>query len=217
MDELSRLRGLMKEETFKHHGFTDKMRRNILDEIHSGKSKSSYKRRPVLAPIISAIFVLACLTFFVYLSGSQLDLFQDGKNASQADWHELELDVDENDTKWSEEIKLPTLVPFKVVDRSYKATEEDGFDTFTIKLIGPQEQMLSISMELGLETYVPEIEVPVKIGDVEGSYHYNQELQSSSVNWFEDGIKYYMHYNPRKSNITLSKEDMKRIAESIKK
>ncbi|OIU72777.1 hypothetical protein [Rossellomorea aquimaris] len=217
MDELSRLRGLMKEETFKHHGFTDKMRRNILDEIHSGKSKSSYKMRPVIAPIMSAVFVLACLTFFVYLSGSQLDLFQEGKNASQAEWHELELEVDENDTKWNEDIKLPSLVPFEVVDRSYKATEEDGFDTFTVKLTGPQEQMLTVKMDLGLEMFEPEIDVPLKIGEVTGSYHYNRELQTSSVNWFDDGIKYYMQFNPRTSNITLDKEDMKRIAESIEK
>jgi hypothetical protein len=217
MDELSRLRGLMKEETFKHHGFTDKMRRNILNEIHSGKGKSSYKRRPVLAPVLSAVFVLACLTFFVYLSGSQLDLLLEGKNASQAEWHELHLEVDENDTKWSEEIRLPKVVPFKVVDHSYKAAEEDAYDSYTVKLTGPQEQMLTVKMEFGLEIFEPEIDIPLKIGDVTGSYDYNPELQISNVMWFEDGVKYYIGYNPGKSNITMDKGDMKRIAESIEK
>ncbi|MEG9298169.1 hypothetical protein V6B33_17035 [Mangrovibacillus sp. Mu-81] len=216
MDELSRLRGMMKEETFKNHGFTEKMRRNILDEIHSGKKEISFWKKPVLAPVTSAIFMLACLTMFVYFGVSQLGFLQDGENASQAEFYQLELHVDEEDTKWSEKIKLPTVVPFEVVDRTYKATQEDGFDTFSVKLTGPEKQRLTISMDIGLESGIPAMYEPVKIGDVTGSYRDNREWRTSHLTWYKDGIFYSMGYNPRKSDVTLGKAELKKIAESFK-
>jgi hypothetical protein len=216
MDELSRLRGMMKEETFKNHGFTEKMKRNILDEIHSGKKEISFWKKPVLAPVTSAIFMLACLTMFVYFGVSQLGFLQDGENASQAEFYQLELHVDEEDTKWSEKIKLPTVVPFEVVDRTYKATQEDGFDTFSVKLTGPEKQRLTISMDIGLESGIPAMYEPVKIGDVTGSYRDNREWRTSHLTWYKDGIFYSMGYNPRKSDVTLGKAELKKIAESFK-
>ncbi|WP_175990541.1 hypothetical protein [Bacillus sp. Marseille-Q1617] len=214
MDKLSRLRGMMKEETFKGHGFTDEMRRNILNEIHSGGSKSSYGKKSVLAPVMTAVFMLACLTLFVYIGGSQLELFQ-GKNASQADFQQLDLKVDEDDTKWSEKIKLPSVVPFEVVDRTYKTTPHDGFDTFSIKLFGPEKQRLTISMDIGLESGTPAMYEPVKIRGVTGSYRENRELRTSHLVWYEDGIFYSMGYNPRMSDMVLDKADMVKIAESF--
>ncbi|MGR3765528.1 hypothetical protein [Rossellomorea sp. NS-SX7] len=215
MDELRRLRGLMKEETFKGHGFTEKMRRNILNEIHSGRSKSSFERKPVLAPVMSAIFMLACLTLFVYFGGTQLGLLQDGKNESQGDFHQLDLQVDEDDTKWSEKIKLPTLVPFEVVDSTYKHTPQDEFDIFSVKLTGPEKQRLTITLDIGIESGTPAMYEPVKIGDVTGSYRENREWGTNNLTWYKDGIFYSIGYNPRSSNVTLGKADMVRIAESF--
>ncbi|KSU59469.1 hypothetical protein AS034_18740 [[Bacillus] enclensis] len=215
MDELSRLRGLMKEETFKHHGFTDKMRRNILNEIHSGKSKSSYQRRPVLAPMLSAVFMLACLSLFVYFGGSQLGIFEDGQNASQAEFQQLDLQVVEDDINL-DNIKLPTVVPFEVVDRTYKKTREDGIDSVSIKLTGPEKQKLTINMDIGLESAIPAMNDPVEIWGVKGSYRENREFGVSHVTWYKDGTLYYVGYKRRSSNILLGKRDLKMIAESFK-
>jgi hypothetical protein len=215
MDKLSRLRGLMKEETFKDHGFTEKMRRNILDEIHSGRSKSSHSRKPVLAPVMSAVFMLACLSLFVYFGGSQLGIFENGKNASQADFQQVDLHDEENDSKWSEKIKLPTLIPFEAVDRTYKHTPQDGFDIFSVKLSGPEKQRLTITLDVGLESATPAMYEPVKIGDVTGSYRENKEWNTSHLIWYKDGILYSIGYNPRSSDVVLGKADMVRIAESF--
>jgi hypothetical protein len=215
MDELSRLRGLMKKETFKDHGFTEKMRRNILDEIYSGKSKSSHSRKPVLAPVMSAVFMFACLSLFVYFGGSQLGIFDNGKSASQADFQQVDLHVNENDSKWIEKIKLPTMVPFEIVNRTYKHTPQDGFDIFSVKLSGPEKQRLTITQDVGLESATPAMHEPAKIGDVTGSYRENKELRSSQLAWYKDGILYSIRYNPRTSDVLLGKRDLVRIAESF--
>jgi hypothetical protein len=216
MDELRRLRGLMKEKTFKNHGFSEEMRKNILDEIHTGKRRSFHWRKPAVQTVMSAVFVLGCLTFFVYLGGSQSGLFKDWNNTTQADFHQLELTVEENDDKkWSEEIKLPTVAPFEVVDRTYKSTHEDGFDNLSIKLIGPEKQTLTIKMMIGLESGSPEIYEAAKIGDLTGSYRENREWRTSNLTWFNDGIFYSMNYNPRKSDVILRKEEMVKVAESF--
>jgi hypothetical protein len=215
MDELSRLRGLMKEETFKDHGFTENMRKNILEEIHSGRSKSSHGRKPVLAPVMSAVFMFACISLFVYFGGSQLGIFDNGKNASQADFQQVDLHDNENDPKWIEKIKLPTLIPFEVVDRTYKHTPQDGFDILSVKLSGPEKQSLTITQDVGLESGTPAMYEPVKIGDVTGSYRENKELRSSQLLWYKDGTFYSIRYNPRTSDVLLGKRDLVRIAESF--
>jgi hypothetical protein len=216
MDELSRLRGMMKEKTFKNHGFSEKMRKNILDEIHTGKRKSYHWKKPALQPVMSAVFMLACLTFFVYLGGTQSGLFKDWNNTTQADFHQLELTVDENDKKWSEEIKLPTVAPFEVVDRTYKSTQEEGLEHLSIELIGPKKQTLTIKMMIGIESGSPKIYEAIKIGDTTGSYRENREWRTSNLTWFKDGIFYTMGYNPRKSDVILGKEEMVKVAESFK-
>ncbi|MEL3974484.1 hypothetical protein AAEO50_19515 [Rossellomorea oryzaecorticis] len=206
----------MKKETFKDHGFTEKMRRNILDEIHSGKSKSSHSRKPVLAPVMSAVFMFACLSLFIYFGGSELGIFDNGKNASQTNFQHVDLHDNENDPNWIKKIKLPTLVPFEVVDRTYKHTPQDGFDIYSVKLSGPERQRLTIAQDVGLESATPAMYEPVKIGDVTGSYRENKELGTSHLIWYKDGVLYSIGYNPRTSDVLLGKGDLVSIAESFK-
>ncbi|MCA1057205.1 hypothetical protein LCM10_19865 [Rossellomorea aquimaris] len=217
MDELNRLRSMMKEETFKNHGFTEKMRKNILKEIHSDKGKSPIIKKPLLAPVLSSVFMLACLTVFIYFGGTQLGLFQGMNNAGQIDFTKMEWTDNDGDAKWSEQIELPTLVPFEVVDRTYKNTHMDEYDMVSIKLMGPEKQRLTIIMDVGIESGTPAMYEQVKIGDVTGSYRFNEEWKNSHLVWFKGGIMYYLDYTPGTSGIVLDKGDMKRIAESFQK
>ncbi|MFI8575366.1 hypothetical protein ACIGEL_06600 [Rossellomorea aquimaris] len=217
MDELKRLRGLMKEETFKGHGFTNKMRENILNEIHSKPSSNafSFNKKPIFAPLMSFLFVAACLSLFVYFGGTQLGLF-DGNNAS-APFYQYE--AKDRPESLGAEFKFLTKAPFEVE----KVTTETGEDPLgkkeIVTLLGKEKQTIKLTFQsIEADTNLTLSQDEVKVGQSKGSYYESEgPAKVSHLIWIEgDDIKYEMEYMPGGSDVTLSKKDMIKMAESFR-
>ena len=212
MDELKSLRGLMKEETFKGRGFTNKMRENILSEIHSKPSKSfSISKKPVFAPVMSFLFFAACLSIFVYFGGTQLGII--GNNASAPLY-----EASDRPEFLGKEFKFITKVPFKVVNVSTEEKEGPYGNAQIVTLMGPEKQTITMSFQLlepGLDLTLSE--EPVKVGTSKGSYSETEgPLKSNRLTWIEGEAIYELIYMPARSDITLTKDDMIQMAESFR-
>ncbi|MBN8192998.1 hypothetical protein JI667_12675 [Bacillus sp. NTK074B] len=212
MDELRSLRRLMKEETFKGRGFTHKMRENILNEVHSEQAKSfSIPKKPVVAPVLSVLFFAACLSIFVYLGGTQLGIF--GNNASAPLY-----EASDRPEFLGKEFKFITKVPFKVENVSTEEKEGPYGNTQIVTLMGPQKQTITMSFQLlepGSDLTLSE--EPVTVGSSEGSYSESEgPLKSNRLTWIEGEAVYELKYMPARSDITLTKDDMIRMAESFR-
>ncbi|WP_299742499.1 hypothetical protein [uncultured Rossellomorea sp.] len=216
MDELKQLRGLMKEETFKGHGFTNKMRKNILNEIHSKRSKSfTYNKKPILAPLMSFLFVAACLSLFVYFGGTQLGLF-DGNNASAPFYRYQAKDRPES---LGTEYKFLTKAPFEVTEVTTKTSEDSSGKIEMVTLKGKEKQTIRLSFQsIDPSEYLTLSQDEVKVGQSKGSYYESEgPAKVSRLIWIEgDTIKYEMEYMPGGSVVTLSKKDMIKMAESFR-
>ncbi|MGF3104651.1 hypothetical protein [Rossellomorea sp. DUT-2] len=217
MDELKRLRGLMKEETFKGHGFTNKMRENILNEVHSKPSSKafSFNIKPIFAPLMSFVFVAACLSLFVYFGGTQLGLF-DGNNAS-APFYQYE--AKDRPESLGAEFKFLTKAPFEVAEVTTKTSEDPSGEIELVTLTGKERQIIKLtfqSIEPGTNLTLYQEEV--KVGQSKGSYYESEGPEKvNRLIWIEgDTIKYEMEYLPGGSDITLSKKDMIKMAESFR-
>ncbi|PFA63037.1 hypothetical protein CN378_18540 [Bacillus sp. AFS015802] len=212
MDELKSLRGLMKEETFKGRGFTDQMRENIRSEVHSKKpGPFSVHKKPIFAPILSVLFFAACLSVFVYFGGTQLGIF--GNNAS-APLHE----VSDRPEFLGKEFKFITKVPFEVKNVSTKTAEGPYGNMQMITLLGPEKQTITMSFHL-LEpgTDLNLLQEPVKVGTSTGSYTESEgPLKSNLLTWIEGESLYELKYMPARSGISLTKDDMIKMAESFR-
>ncbi|WP_226672264.1 hypothetical protein [Rossellomorea aquimaris] len=212
MDELKSLRGLMKEETFKGRGFTNKMRENILDEIHSKQPKSfSLPKKPIFAPIMSVLFFAACFSIFVYFGGTQLGIF--GSNASAPLY-----EASDRPEVLGREFKYITKVPFEVKNVSTKTGDGPTGSRQVITLMGPEKQTIRISFQLlepGTDTTLSQD--PVKVGSSQGSYTESEDaLKVSMLTWIEGDAMYDMTYMPARSGVTLSKDEMIKLAESFR-
>ncbi|MCA1060416.1 hypothetical protein LCL96_15875 [Rossellomorea aquimaris] len=212
MDELKSLHRLMKEETFKGRGFTDKMRKNILHEIHSKQAKSfSGPKKPIFAPIMSMLFFAACLSIFVYFGGTQLGIF--GNNASAPLY-----EASDRPEFLGKEFKFITKVPFEVKNVSTKTSEGPYGNIQTVTLIGPEKQTVTMSFQL-LEpgTDLTFSQEPVNVGTSKGSYtETGGPLTVSVLTWIEGESMYELKYMPARSGITLTKDDMIQMAESFR-
>jgi hypothetical protein len=216
MDELKRLRGLMKEETFKGHGFTNKMRENILDEVHSKRSKSfTINKKPVLAPLMSFLFVAACLSVLVYFGGTQLGLI-DGNNAS-APFYQYE--AKDRPESLGDEFKFLTKAPFEVEKVTTETGEDPSGKIELVTLTGKERQTIKLTFQsIEAETNLTLSQDEVKVGQSKGSYYESEgPAKVSHLTWIEgDTIKYEMEYFPGGSDVTLSKKDMIKMAESFR-
>ena len=217
MDELKQLRGLMKEETFKGHGFTSKMRENILNEVHSNRSSKSFSfnKKPMFAPLMSFLFVAACLSVFVYFGGTQLGLI-DGNNAS-APFYQYE--ADDRPAPLSEEFKFLTKAPFEVESVSTKTGKDSLGTVHMVTLMGKEKQTIKLTFQsLDPNTNLTLSQEEVKVGESIGSYFESEgSSKVSHLTWIEENkIKYEMEYIPGHSGVTLSKRDMIKMAESFK-
>ncbi|MCC5800826.1 hypothetical protein [Rossellomorea vietnamensis] len=212
MDELKSLRGLMKEETFKGRGFTNKMRENILNEIHSKPSKAfSIWKKPIFAPVLSFLFFAACLSIFVYFGGTQLGII--GNNASAPLY-----EASDRPETLGKEFKFITKVPFDVKNVSTKTGEGPYGSIQTVTLMGPEKQTITMSFQL-LEpgTDLTLSQESVKVGTSKGSYSESEDsLKVNMLTWIEGEAMYDMQYMPARSGITLSKSDMIKMAESFR-
>ncbi|WP_201712834.1 hypothetical protein [Rossellomorea arthrocnemi] len=212
MDELKSLRGLMKDETFKGRGFTNKMRENILNEIHSKQPKSfSFNKKPILAPILSMLFFAACLSIFVYFGGTQLGIF--GNNASAPLY-----EANDRPEFLGKEFKFPTKVPFKVENVSTKTADGPYGNVQIVTLMGKEKQTITMSFQL-LEqgTDLNLSQESVKVGSSKGSYTESEgPLKVSVLTWIEGRAIYELKYMPARSGVTLSKDDMIKVAESFR-
>lgn len=216
MDELKRLRGLMKEETFKGHGFTNKMRENILNEIHSKRPKSfTFNKKQVLAPLMSVLFVAACLSLFVYFGGTQLGLI-DGNNAS-APFYQYE--AKDRPESLGDEFKFLTKAPFEVEKVTTETGEDPSGKIELVTLTGKERQTIKLTFQsIEAETNLTLSQDEVKVGQSKGSYYESEgPAKVSHLTWIEgDTIKYEMEYFPGGSDVTLSKKDMIKMAESFR-
>ncbi|MGM0852707.1 MAG: hypothetical protein ACQEWI_08860 [Bacillota bacterium] len=216
MDELKHLRGLMKEETFKGRGFTNKMRENILNEIHSKRSKSfTFNKKPILAPLMSFLFVAACLSVFVYFGGTQLGLI-DGNNASAPFY---QYDDSDRPESLGDEFKFLTKAPFEVKNVSTKTGEDPLGKIDMVTLVGKEKQTIKLTFQsIEGDPNLTLSQEEVKVGQSKGSYYESEgPAKVSHLTWIEgDTIKYEMEYLPGGSDVTLSKKDMIKMAESFR-
>lgn len=217
MDELRELRGLMKEETFKGRGFTNKMRENILKEIHSKRSSTSFtfNKKPIFAPILSLLFVAACLSVFVYFGGTQLGLL-DGNNAS-APFYEYE--SSDRPESLGNEYKFLTKAPFEVENISTKTKEGPLGTVQLVTLMGKEKQTLRLTFQsLDPDMSLTLSQEEVKVGEARGSYSESEgPAKTNRLTWIEGNtIMYEMEYLPGRSEVSLSKGDMVKVAESYR-
>ncbi|TMU87230.1 hypothetical protein FGG79_03590 [Bacillus sp. BHET2] len=216
MDELKQLRGLMKEETFKGHGFTSKMRENILNEIHSQRTSKSFSfNKQIFAPVMSVLFLAACLSVFVYFGGTQLGLI-DENNASAPFY-----DYDDSDRPASlrDEFKFLTKSPFEVERVTMKTSDDPLGKLDTVTLEGKENQILKLTFQsLTPDTDLQFSQKKVKVGQYSGSYSESDgPAKVSHIAWIEDNvIKYEMEYIPGQTDVTLTKRDMIKMAESFR-
>ncbi|WP_064094220.1 hypothetical protein [Rossellomorea aquimaris] len=215
MDELKHLRGLMKEETFKGHGFTNKMRENILNEIHSKSSSKSFSfnKRPVFAPLMSFLFVVACLSVFVYFGGTQLGLI-DGNNASAPIY---QYESSDRPASLGKEFKFLTKAPFEVYNVNTKTREDTIGPMHMITLMGKEKQRLKLTFQsFDPDTNLTLSQEEVKVGQFKGSYYESDgAAKINRLTWIEGDILYEIEYLPGQSDVTLSKRDMIKVAESF--
>ncbi|MGM0751684.1 MAG: hypothetical protein ACQET6_07100 [Bacillota bacterium] len=216
MDELKHLRGLMKEETFKDRGFTNKMRENIMNEIHSKRSRSfTFNKKPILAPFMSFLFVAVCLSLFVYFGGTQLGLI-DGNNAS-APFYQYE--AKDRPKSLSAEFKFLTKAPFEVAEVTTKTSEDSSGKIEWVTLTGEERQTIRLSFQsIDPSEELTLSQDPVEVGGSNGSYYESEgPAKVNRLIWIEGGtIKYEMEYLPGGSDVTLSKKDMIKMAESFR-
>lgn len=216
MDELKHLRGLMKEETFKGRGFTNKMRENILNEIHSKRPKSfTFNKKPILAPLMSFLFVATCLSVFVYFGGTQLGLI-DGNNAS-APLYQYE--AKDRPESLGAEFKFLTKAPFEVEKVTTETSEDSSGKIELVTLTGKERQTIKLMFQtIDAEANLTLSHEEVKVGQFKGSYYESEgPAKISHLTWIEgDTIKYEMEYLPGGSDVTLSKKDMIKMAESFR-
>ncbi|MCA1065698.1 hypothetical protein QTG56_00360 [Rossellomorea sp. AcN35-11] len=214
MDELKALRGLMKEETFKGRGFTNNMREHILEEIHSKPKSFSFNKKPVFAPMMSFLFVAACLSLFVYFGGTQLGLFE-GNNAS-APLYQYE--ASDRPESLGKEFKFLTKAPFEVKNVSTKTREGPTEMVYLVTLTGEEKDTLKLTFQ----TFDPGSNLTlsqekVKVGPFEGSYYESDgPAKVNHLSWIEGNALYEMEYLPGQSDVTLTKRDMIKMAESFR-
>jgi hypothetical protein len=213
MDELKNLRPMMKKETFKNHGFTNKMRNNIVNGIDSNKPEVSFQKKPMFAKVLSFVFIAACLSLFIYFGGTQLGMIE-GNNASSISFHELKISDKEKLAELGNEFKFPSKLPFKVEDITIKTNTDPLGNKYSVHIVGKKNQTMILSFRQGIR----DIELTgegAKIGSLTGNYHESKRTGNNSITWLEDQILYEMIYKPGESDVRLNKADMIKLAKSF--
>ncbi|TYR72536.1 hypothetical protein FZC79_22420 [Rossellomorea vietnamensis] len=223
MDELKNLRTLMKADTFRNHGFTSRMKNNIVNEINS-KEVLSTKKRIKFAPVLSSIFAVASISAAVYYGGSELGIIEN--HSAETSIHYYNINI-EKPSFLGNEFKFPAKVPFKVSDVKTTTRESPVGLMYTVTLIGEKKETLRLffqSMNDSMEnlTFAGE---QFKAGNFEGYYSQEQliegnndlKFKSSSMRWLEEEQKMYsLHYKPGESGRMLYKEELVKIAQSFR-
>jgi hypothetical protein len=223
MDELKNLRTMMKTDTFSKHGFTNKMKDNIVKEINSKELVKTEKNHK-FAPILSSIFVAVCISIFAYYGGSELGIMDSHSADSGIEYYTINV---EKPSFLSEEYKFPTKVPFEITDVKTSSSDSLLGQIHVVTFIGEKKETLRILFQTFNKspqniTFTGET---VKDGNIVRYYSQHQLLENnndikfktSSMTWLEnEHIRYDLHYRPGDSNLMLYKRELLEIARSFR-
>ncbi|WP_456274124.1 hypothetical protein [Bacillus sp. AK031] len=225
MDELKNLRRMMKNETFSNHGFTTKMRNNIVNEINSEKVVSTSRKLP-FPQALSFVFIAACLSLFTYFGGTQLGLMDGGNSASSGDFKN---EISQAALGWPVNFGYPVKVPFEVAE--IHPLKEYSFGDvrtpfYRLVITGVQDQEMIIEYSPGVQMVdqtdesLPEgvretsVEIEaVKINGAIGNYH--ETTYESFLNWQDGDTAVTISYEKGSSEKMAGKEELTRVAQSF--
>ncbi len=212
MDELKNLRDIMKNDTFKDKGFNNRIRNNILDEVHSGNTTRREGRKLLLAPILSFIIIATSFTLFLYFTGNQLGFIGE-HSGNQMKYYEMNLENKPEELR-NRPIKLPTKLPFEFKGISAKHSEKTHITTVSIE--GTNDQFLKVRFVSGVDSADLSRFEPITVRGYRGMYLEGAEYGTNNLSWLEVKDLYTVTYISGEARKSLPKRVMIEIAESFR-
>jgi hypothetical protein len=216
------LKEQMNESPINKLGLSSEKKKEMIYQIkQSGNPKRMIVKKPIFAPVLSAIFVVASLFIFAYYGGVELGII-DGTTADNGiRYYDVNIEKPE---LIAEEFTFPTKIPFKVKEVTTKTHKDYPLGTvYGVTLKGEEDQTLRISyVDLGTKRENFQIAGErVENGDFVGYYRYSQLLEDnddikfkrSSLDWLEhETLRYDIFYDPGESDTMLYKDELVKIA-----
>jgi hypothetical protein len=218
-----KLKSLVNESPINKLVLSSEKKKAMIHYIKHGKnSKRIIEKKPVFAPLLSAIFVLASLFIFAYYAGSELGIIEGNTANHTIQYYDFNK---EGPFSIDEDFKFLTKIPFKIKD--IKVNESPSENKSNVTIYGEENQYLSISFLKEDPVFFSPNDIngeKVQDGNFVGYYRDGQsdtgpiitfDPSLSILHWEEDGLNYGLTYNPGNSNVMLYKRELIYIAKSF--
>ncbi|MGM0843918.1 MAG: hypothetical protein ACQEUT_02990 [Bacillota bacterium] len=227
--ELTRL---VKESPINEMNLSRERKKELIHRIkYNQQSRRFLVTKPILAPLLSFLFVAASLSLFFYLGASEIGLNKGSITDSGMPLYEVTI---EKPNALGEKYKFPTKLPFKAKEVISKPLEKfpntDGnspMSVYSVTFTGEDQQSLRVVFtNFGSDaSNIQQAGDEIKQGEFTGYYRQSQlvkenddiKFKTSSLQWLEQGnLHYDLNYKPGKSNVMLYENELLRIAQSFR-
>ncbi|TYS17120.1 hypothetical protein FZC78_10935 [Rossellomorea vietnamensis] len=212
--ELESLRKTMRAEFPDEFQFNNRMKEKVKKEIRKDSGMAP-KKKSILGPAFSAVFVLGALALFIFIGGQELGFIGEN-NASYNEMFTYE--PTEEISEINEEFKIPTKFPFEVTGSfaSTPPTQNQKGKRYTIDFVSSNGQQLTLKVTSNEVIYTDDLErEEVRSGDFTGEYVVN-ENNVQILTWDDDNNHYSLGYMSENQESSLTKEDLINVAKSAK-
>ncbi|EDL65907.1 hypothetical protein [Bacillus sp. SG-1] len=202
---------------------SEKKKEMIYQIKQSGNPKRMIVKKPIFAPVLSAVFVVASLFIFAYYGGVGLEII-DGKNAVNG-IHYYDVNK-ERPSSIDEDFKFLTKLPFKL--KEFDVNQLQNENTTVVTFYGEENQYLRVELLKEDPIFFSPNDFngeTIQDGNFVGYYRDGQsdtgpiitfDPSLSILHWEEDGdLIYGLTYNPGDSNVMLYKKELIYIAKSF--
>jgi hypothetical protein len=216
------IKELVKESPLNKISLSNERKMEMFRQIKSGaKEKKASKNRFIFAPLLSTIFVAACISIFAYYGGTELRLIENKNGHSNVELYEVDI---KKPAILGEKYKFPTKLPFTVKGVTTNTRDDYSYgEMLSVRFEGEKGQVLRVLFfESGNEKkHQYSSGEKIESGDIVGYYHSgllfeDNELNRSSFHWSEnEQTEYDIYYDPGKSDIMLNINELMQIAKSF--
>jgi hypothetical protein len=217
------IKELVKESHLNKISLSNERKMEIINQIKSGtNAKKTNRNRFIFAPLLSTIFVAACISIFAYYGVTELRIIENKNGHSNLELYEVDI---KKPAFLGEKYKFPTKLPFIVEGVTTNIRDDYSYgEMLSVRFEGDQDQVLRVLFfKSGIEKkHQDSSGEKIESGDIVGYYHSgllfeDNELNRISFHWSEnEQTEYDIYYDPGKSDIMLNKNELMQIAKSFR-
>ncbi|OIU66435.1 hypothetical protein BHE18_16505 [Rossellomorea aquimaris] len=216
------IKELVKESPLNKISLSNERKMEMFHQIKSGaKEKKAIKNRFIFAPLLSTVFVAACISIFGYYGSTELRLLENKNGNSNLELYEVDI---KKPALLGENYKFPTKLPFIVEGVTTNTRDDYSYgEMISVRFEGEQDQVLRVLFfeSDNEKKHQHSSGEKIESGDIIGYYHSgllfkDNKLNRSSFHWSEnEETEYDIYYDPGKSESMLDKNELMQIAESF--